>query len=38
MERYFFIKLNPPRPSFAFDMTDEERAVMCEHAVCLRGR
>src|ERR1051326_510838 len=29
---YFFSKLNPPRPSFAFDMNDEERRIMTEHA------
>src|SRR5262252_3325496 len=32
MSRYFFSKLNPPRPSFALDMTDEERRLMGEHA------
>jgi uncharacterized protein len=32
MSRYFFSKLNPPRPSFAQDMTDEERRLMTEHA------
>ena len=29
---YFFSKLNPPRPSFAQDMNDEERRIMSEHA------
>src|SRR5262245_16807111 len=29
---FFFCKLNPPRPSFAFDMTDSERAVMEQHS------
>jgi hypothetical protein len=33
MSRYFFTKLNPPRASFAQDMTDEERHFMGEHAV-----
>ena len=28
---YFFLKLIPCRPTFAMDMTDEERAVMMEH-------
>src|SRR5262245_48424034 len=28
MSRYFFRKLNPPRPFFARDMTDEERRLM----------
>jgi len=27
----FFFRLVPPRPSFAFDMTPEEREVMVEH-------
>ena len=29
---YFFCRLNGPRPTFAFDMSDEERAVMQKHA------
>ena len=28
----FVFRLVPPRPTFAFDMTDDERAVMGEHA------
>jgi uncharacterized protein len=32
MAHYYFSKLNPPRPSFAQDMTDEERRLMQEHA------
>jgi uncharacterized protein len=28
---YFFLKLAPCRPTFAMDMTDEERAVMMAH-------
>ncbi len=28
---YFLCRLNPPRPSFALDMTDAERALMEEH-------
>jgi uncharacterized protein len=28
---YFALKLIPPRPTFAQDMTDEERAVMGAH-------
>jgi len=31
-QRYFFCRLLPPRPSFAFDMSPEEGAVMHEHA------
>jgi uncharacterized protein len=28
---FFFLKLNPPRPSFALDMTSDERNVMLSH-------
>lgn len=28
---YFFLKLLGPRPTFPFDITDGERAVMAEH-------
>jgi uncharacterized protein len=28
----FVFRLNAPRPTFAFDMTDEERAIMGRHA------
>jgi len=31
MPLYFFSKLIPPRPSFAFDMNDAERALMQRH-------
>jgi uncharacterized protein len=34
---YFFCRLNPPRPSFALDMTDEERALMEEHGAYWTG-
>lgn len=27
----FFLKLNPPRPTFAMDMTPDERAIMQKH-------
>jgi uncharacterized protein len=27
----FFLKLNPPRPTFAMDMTSDERSVMQNH-------
>jgi uncharacterized protein YciI len=30
--QHFFMKLIPPRPTFAQDMTTEERAVMQQHA------
>jgi uncharacterized protein YciI len=29
---YFLCRLNAPRPNFAFEMTDDERAVMQTHA------
>ena len=31
MKRHFLIKLIPPRPSFAQDMTNEERQLMQSH-------
>lgn len=31
MKQYYFLKLNPPRPTFAQDMTAEERAIMMQH-------
>ena len=31
MKRHFLIKLIPPRPSFAQDMTDEEKQLMQRH-------
>lgn len=31
MKRHFLIKLIPPRPSFAVDMTDDEKRLMQEH-------
>ena len=30
-KKYFFLKLNPPRASFMFDMTDDEKAIMQKH-------
>jgi uncharacterized protein len=30
-KKHYFLKLNPPRASFALDMNDEERAVMVRH-------
>ncbi len=29
--RFFFLRLIPPRPTFAHDMTAEERSVMQQH-------
>ena len=34
---HFFMKLVGPRPSFAFDMNAEERALMMEHAKYFAG-
>jgi|SRR6185312_10184567 len=30
-KKYFFLKLNPPRATFAVDMSDEERSIMQQH-------
>lgn len=30
-KQYFYLKLIPPRPTFAQDITDEERALMEKH-------
>ena len=30
-KKNFFLKLNPPRSSFMFDMTNEERTIMEQH-------
>ena len=30
-KQYYFLKLNPPRPSFAQDMNNEEREIMLKH-------
>jgi len=30
-KKYFLLKLNPPRPSFMVDMTEEERQIMGAH-------
>jgi uncharacterized protein len=30
-KKYFFLKLNPPRSTFAIDMSDEERKIMLQH-------
>lgn len=30
-KKYFFLKLNPPRSTFAMDMTEEERNIMLLH-------
>jgi uncharacterized protein YciI len=30
-KKSYFLKLNPPRPSFMYDMNEEERAIMQKH-------
>lgn len=30
-KKYYFLKLNPPRPTFATDRSDEETAIMQRH-------
>src|SRR5215831_15424957 len=30
-KKYFFVKLNPPRPTFVMDMNDAERNIMLQH-------
>lgn len=37
MKRHFLIKLIPPRPSFALDMTDPEKRLMQEHVAYWTG-
>jgi uncharacterized protein len=37
MKRHFLIKLIPPRPSFALDMTEEEKRLMQQHVVYWTG-
>ena len=34
--QHFLFRLNPPRPTFAQDMTDVERAAMLKHAAYWR--
>ena len=36
MEHYF-LKLNPPRPTFSVDMSDEERELMQRHVTYWSG-
>ena len=31
MTEHFFLRLNPPRPTFSADMSDEEREMMGRH-------
>ena len=34
---YFFCRLNPPRPTFAMDMNDDERQLMEQHGAYWMG-
>jgi uncharacterized protein YciI len=36
--KYFFLRLIAPRPTFALDMSDSERALMGEHVGYWRSR
>jgi uncharacterized protein YciI len=36
-KQQFYMRIIPPRPTFAQDMTDQERALMIEHAAYVRG-
>jgi uncharacterized protein YndB with AHSA1/START domain/uncharacterized protein YciI len=36
-DHYFLFRLLPPRPSFAFDMNDDEKAIMQEHSAHWRA-
>jgi len=35
-KKYYYIRLNPPRPSFAQDLTEEEKKIMQEHGAYWR--
>lgn len=36
MKKIFYLKLVPPRPTFAMDMNDEERKIMTDHVAYWR--
>src|ERR1700722_9205587 len=36
-KQYFYIRLIPPRPTFASDMSANERALMQQHVIYFRG-
>ena len=36
-KQHFYVRLIPPRPTFASDMSGEERALMQQHVVYFRG-
>jgi uncharacterized protein len=35
-KKHYYIRLNPPRPSFAMDLTYEEKKIMQEHGAYWR--
>ena len=37
MKKHFVLYLHPPRPSFALDMSAEERAIMMAHVAYWHG-
>lgn len=37
-DRFYFVRLVSPRPTFLQDMTDAERAIMRDHGVYWRGQ
>jgi uncharacterized protein YndB with AHSA1/START domain len=37
-ERFYLLRLIPPRPTFAQDMSADERAMMAEHAAYWKGK
>jgi uncharacterized protein YciI len=37
MKKHFVLKLNPPRTTFAQDMTDDERSIMQQHSTYWRN-
>lgn len=36
-KQHFFLRLIPPRPSFAFDMNEEEKRLMGAHVAYAKG-
>jgi uncharacterized protein YciI len=36
-KQHFFLRLIPPRPTFALDMTEQERALMLQHRNYVHG-
>ena len=36
-KQYFYVRLIPPRPTFASDMNAQERGLMQQHVVYFRG-